>query len=104
MEGPSTKGSIKDKDANKSWQYSVDVSGYDEVRAFVEDGMSMVEGRGQDGNSSVMVRHVTSVLSYVKTDALKATLKEDERLMLSSKSDTEAPAVTNININKSEQE
>ncbi|XP_042878182.1 uncharacterized protein LOC122257161 isoform X1 [Penaeus japonicus] len=102
--GPSTKESKKDEDADKPWQYSVDVGGCDEVRAFVEDGMLMVEGRGQDGDASVMVRHVTSVPSHVKPDALKATLKEDGRLLLSSKSDSEASAVTNISIYKLDQQ
>ncbi|XP_037795590.1 uncharacterized protein LOC119590923 [Penaeus monodon] len=105
QEGPySRKESEKDEDADKPWQYSVDVGGCDEVRAFVEDGMLMVEGRGQQGGSSVMVRHVTSVPPHVKPDALKATLKEDGRLLLSWKSDKDPPAVTNISIDKQERQ
>jgi len=84
------------------WRYSVDVGGCDEVRAFTEDGLLVVEGRGRDSDSSVMVRHVTTLPPHVKAETLTATQK-DGRLELSHKCDAVPPSVVNIPITKAEE-
>nr|XP_027214053.1 uncharacterized protein LOC113807085 [Penaeus vannamei] len=86
----------------KVWRYSLDVGGCDEVRAFTEDGLLVVEGRGRDSDSSVMVRHVTTLPPHVKAETLTATQKEG-RLELSHKCDAVPPSVVNIPITKAEE-
>jgi len=96
------KCSNDNKSVEKVWRYSVDVGGCDEVRAFTEDGLLVVEGRGRDSDSSVMVRHVTTLPPHVKAETLTATQKEG-RLELSHKCDAVPPSVVNIPITKAEE-
>ncbi|XP_063609385.1 uncharacterized protein LOC134783435 isoform X2 [Penaeus indicus] len=90
------------KSLEKEWRYSVNVGGCDEVRAFTEDGLLVVEGRGRDSASSVMIRHVTTLPPHVKAETLTATQKEG-RLVLSQKSDAIPPSVVKIPITKAEE-
>merc|ERR1712198_245180 len=94
-----SKDCNKDKsNVAKGWQYSVDVGGCEEVRAFTERGMLTVEGRGQRGESTIMVRHVTTLPTYINPDNLTSTLKKDGQLVVSYKCGADTPAVTNIPI------
>merc|ERR1712198_716735 len=89
----------KDKsNVDKGWQYSVDVGGCEEVRAFTERGMLTVEGRGRRGESTIMVRHVTTLPTHINPDTLTSTLKKDGQLVVSYKCGPDTPAVTNIPI------
>merc|ERR1712198_450245 len=64
-----SKDCNKDKsNVDKGWQYSVDVGGCEEVRAFTERGMLTVEGRGRRGESTIMVRHVTTLPPHINPD------------------------------------
>ncbi|XP_047496702.1 uncharacterized protein LOC125044221 [Penaeus chinensis] len=90
------------KSLEKVWRYSVDVGGCDEVRAFSEDGLLVVEGRGGDSDSSVMVRHVTTLPPHIKAETLTATQK-DGRLVVSHKTDAIPPSVVKIPITKTEE-
>merc|ERR1712198_774225 len=83
---------------DKGWQYSVDVGECEEVRAFTERGMLTVEGRGRRGESTIMVRHVTTLPTHINTDTLTSTLKKDGQLVVSYKCGADTPAVTNIPI------
>ncbi|XP_050728027.1 uncharacterized protein LOC127004409 [Eriocheir sinensis] len=56
------------------WQFSVDMSGCDEVRAMTDKGMLMVEGRGSSDTSQQMVRYITSLPRHVSQDSLSASL------------------------------
>merc|ERR1712198_623081 len=94
-----SKDCNKDKsNVDKGWQYSVDVGGCEKVRAFTERGMLTVEGRGRRGESTIMVRHVTTLPPHINTDTLTSTLKKDGRLVVSYKCGADTPAVTNIPI------
>merc|ERR1712198_765619 len=94
-----SKDCNKDKsNVAKGWQYSVDVGGCEEVRAFTERGMLTVEGRGRRGESTIMVRHVTTLPTYINTDTLTSTLKKDGHLVVSYTCGADTPAVTNIPI------
>lgn len=84
----------------RPWQFSVDVGGCDEVRAFTQDGLLVVEGRGRNNDSSVTMRRVTKVPPHINPDKLKATLNKDGRLVLSTENDTKPPAVTSIPVSK----
>lgn len=100
---PEGRGSGSDRgqgqDTDKPWQYSVDVGGCDEVRAYTESGMLMVEGRGRKSDSSMKVLYMTRLPPHIKTYALTATLKQDGHLVLRQpSSDAAVAGVTNIAI------
>lgn len=83
------------KDEDKAWQYSVDVGGCDEVRAYTQDGLLVVEGRRR-GSDSVSVRREISLPPHINPEKLKATLKKDGRLVLTTEDDTNLPSVTSV--------
>lgn len=64
----------KTRGESSPWQFSVDMSGCDEVRALTEKGMLMVEGRGSTDASQQMVRYITSLPRHVTHDSLTASL------------------------------
>lgn len=71
-------------DAVDPWQVNVDVDGCDEVSAFIDiNGMLTIEGRGQKGDSRMMMRRVTSLPPNVDPSTLKAKRTSDNRLIVS---------------------
>lgn len=88
------------RNENEVWQYDVDVSGCDEVRAYTQDGLLVVEGRRHGNGASVNVRRETILPPHINPEKLKATLKKDGRLVLSTEGDTKPPLVTSIPVAK----
>lgn len=70
----------KDGESNREtpWQYTVDLSGCDEVQVSTNSQVLRVEGRGQRGNSKTMVQHLTTLPQNITADQIIATLNNGQ--------------------------